>query len=81
MKQNLGLIGFGNIGSKFYTEIINKNIIYILKKKSIPKKENKNIFTDKKKFFSKKIELFIVASPIKTHFYFLKKIINKKKLY
>ena len=82
MKQNLGLIGFGNIGSKFYTEIINKNIInriYILKKKSIPKKENKNIFTDKKKFFSKKIELFIVASPIKTHFYYLKKKINKKK--
>ena len=76
MKQNLGLIGFGNIGSKFYTEIINKNIInriYILKKKSIPKKENKNIFKDKKKFFSKKIELFIVASPIKTHFYYLKK--------
>tara|TARA_Y100000591_G_C21718206_1_gene637280 strand:+ start:45 stop:1004 length:960 start_codon:yes stop_codon:yes gene_type:complete len=82
MKKNLGLIGFGNIGSKLYYEIINKNIInriYILKKRSIPKKENKNIFTDKKKFFLKKIKLFVVASPTKTHFHYLKKIINKKK--
>ena len=84
MKQNLGLIGFGNMGSKLYYEIINKKIInkiFILKKNSITKQENKNIFTDKKKFFSKNIKFYIVASPTKTHFYYLKKIINKKKLY
>ena len=62
MKQNLGLIGFGNIGSKFYTEIINKNIInriYILKKNLFQKKRTKIFSQIKKNFFQKKLNCLL----------------------
>ncbi len=80
MKINIGLIGYGNIGKKIYNHLLEykeiKNI-YVLKKKKI--KINPSIYTNEKEFFNKKFKYCFVATPINTHFKFLKKLINKNK--
>lgn len=75
---NVGLIGFGRMG-KIYLKEINKNkyykIINILKDRNITK--NYRIINN---FFeSKKINLIIIASPIDTHFKYLKLAYKFKK--
>ncbi len=78
---NVGLIGYGRYGKKYYKNLKqNKNfkIIKILRKsKKIPN----NLFTnDKKSFFNIKIiNLYIIASPANTHYEYLKYAINKQK--
>ena len=67
---NVGLVGYGKMG-KIYIKEINNNknfkIIKILNHRNI---QNKSHLI--KKFFNlKKIDLFIISSPIKTHFEYL----------
>ena len=75
---NVGLIGYGKMG-KIYINEINKNnnfkIIEILRHKNFKKETNiiKNFFN------SKKINLFIITSPIRTHFKYLKYAYKAKK--
>ena len=68
---NVGLIGYGKMGKIYAKEIKKKKefkIVDILEHKNILK--NPNVI---KKFFkSKKINLFIISSPISTHFKYLK---------
>ena len=77
---NVGLIGYGRYGKK-YLENIKKNknfkIIKILKDKN---KKSKLFTNNKKEFFKiKKINLYIIASPINTHFEYLNIIMKKNK--
>ena len=77
-KFNVGLIGYGKMG-KIYIKEINKNknfkIIEILRHKNFKKETN----IIKKFFNSKKINLFIISSPIRTHFKYLKYAYKAKK--
>ena len=77
---NVGLIGYGNYGKKYFNYIIidtKFKIIKILKKRNIKSK----LFTNnKEKFFAiKKVDLYIIASPAKTHFEYLDVIMKKNK--
>ena len=67
---NVGLVGYGKMGKIYAKEIKKKKefkIVDILEHKKIVK--NQNLI---KKFFkSKKINLFIISSPINTHFKYL----------
>ena len=74
----VGLIGYGKMG-KIYEKEIKKikgfKIVEILKHKNL--KENPDII---KKFFnSKKINLFIISSPLNTHFKYLNLAYESKK--
>ncbi len=75
---NVGLIGYGRMG-KVYEKEINNNkryrLLEILRHKDILKNPNKI-----KNFFKlKKIDLLIIASPIDTHFKYLKETYRLKK--
>ena len=83
---NIGLIGFGRIGKKYYKTILdnkNYNLIKILKKKKFKKtKQFKKFFTNKYKFFSykkKETDAYIVASPINTHYKYIIEVLSQKK--
>ena len=75
---NVGLIGYGKMGKIYAKEIKKKKefkIVDILEHKNILK--NPNVI---KKFFkSKKINLFIISSPISTHFKYLQHAYKEKK--
>ena len=75
---NVGLIGYGKMGKIYAKEIKKKKefqIVDILEHKNILK--NPNVI---KKFFkSKKINLFIISSPINTHFKYLQHAYKEKK--
>ena len=78
---NVGLIGYGRYGKKYYKNLIsNKNfkIIKVLRKS---KRKINDIFTNSpKKFFKiNNIDLYIIASPTETHYEYLKNVLNKKK--
>ena len=77
---NVGLIGYGKYGKKYFNNIINDKkfkIIKVLKKRNLKSK----LFTNnKKKFFAiKKIDLYIIATPTITHFEYLDIIMRKNK--
>ena len=77
---NVGLIGYGRYGKKYF-ENIKKNkkfkIVKILKNKN---KKSKLFTNNKKEFFKiKKINLYIIASPINTHFEYLDIVMKKNK--
>ena len=68
---NVGLVGYGKIGKVFANEIKKKNNFYL--KKILTKKIlNKDLISIKNFFNDKDIDVFIIASPIKTHFKYLK---------
>jgi len=75
---NVGIIGYGKMGKIYSKEIYkqkNFRITDILENKDVLK--NPEII---KKFFkSKKISLIIIASPISTHFEYLKHALKAKK--
>ncbi|MDB3964220.1 Gfo/Idh/MocA family oxidoreductase [Candidatus Pelagibacter sp.] len=78
---NVGLIGYGRYGKKYYKNLIsNKNfkIIKVLRKS---KKKINHIFTNSSKKFFKisNIDLYIIASPTETHYEYLKNVLDKKK--
>ena len=67
---NVGLVGYGKMGKIYAKEIKKKKefkIVDILEHKKILKNPN----VTKKFFKSKKINLFIISSPINTHFKYL----------
>ena len=78
---NVGLIGFGRYGKKYYSHINQNNkfrIIKILRKN----KKNSKVFTNNvEKFFQiKNIDLYIIASPTYSHFRYLNLAIKKIKI-
>ena len=82
---NIGLIGFGRIGRRYF-KILNEsksfNLIKILRKKKY-KKKNLSIkfYNNKKTFFNKNknhINAYIIASPVNTHYEYIKTILQKK---
>jgi hypothetical protein len=75
---NVGLIGYGKMGKIYAKEIKKKKefkIVDILEHKNILK----NPKVIKKFFKSKKINLFIISSPISTHFKYLQHAYKEKK--
>jgi len=76
----VGIIGYGLMGKRYFeniNKINNFKIVRILRRK-----KNKDIvFTNNNKLFFEdpKIDLYIVASNLNTHFYFTKNIILKNK--
>ena len=75
---NVGLVGNGKMGKIYVKEIkknINFKIIDILDHKNLKKKPE----LIKKFFNSKIIDLFIISSPIKTHFKYLEYAYASKK--
>lgn len=83
---NIALIGFGKIGRRYF-KVLNENksfnLIKILRKKRYKKKKLFTKFYDKKKaFFNKSknyIDAYIIASPVNTHYEYIKTILQKKK--
>ncbi len=84
--MNVGLIGFGYWGKNILRNLlINKNInnIYVhdvnLNSK-FNKKTNPKYIKNKKKFFSiKEIDLYIIATPTKTHYQIISKCLKLNK--
>ena len=78
---NVGLIGYGRYGKKYYDNLLkNKNfrLIKILRKS---KKKTNDLFTNNKKVFFKinNIDLYIIASPTSSHYEYLKTALIKNK--
>ena len=80
---NIALIGFGRIGRRYF-KILNENkyfnLIKILRKKKYKKKNLSIKFYNKKKaFFNKSknyINAYIIASPVNTHYEYIKTILQ-----
>ena len=82
--KNISLIGYGNIGKKFFNKSLkekNLSINKILKKKTTNLKLlNVKFFTNFKTFVkSKKIDGYIIASPLESHYEYARKIIKQNK--
>ena len=83
--MNIGLIGLGYWGKNLLRNlIIHKDIqnihIYDTRIEKVKKSPNIFYYTDKKKFFSNNnINLFIISSPTKTHFDFIKECLKLNK--
>ena len=77
----IGLIGLGTMGARYKKTIIKCNYFDISKILKKSKKTNDvDVFIDKKKFFKKNpADAYIVASPIETHFDYIKDILKIKK--
>ncbi len=79
---NIALIGLGKMGKNFLQEtkkFKNVRILKILKKKKINKENfynNSNLFFKEHKL---KIDGYIIASPVETHYLYLKKILKINK--
>ena len=82
---NISLIGLGRIGRKYF-RILKKNdnfnLIKILRKKNyIQKNSSVQFYTNKNRFFlksKKNNNAYIIASPIDTHYEYIKTILTKK---
>ena len=68
---NVGLIGYGKMGKIFAKEIKKKNN-FNLKKVLTRRTLNNNLLSIKKFFNDKNIDVFIITSPIWTHFKYLR---------
>ena len=68
---NVGLVGYGKMGKVFADEIKKKNNFH-LKKILTRKILNRDLLSIKNFFNDKDIDVFIIASPINTHFKYLK---------
>ena len=80
--KKITLIGFGNIWKKYFKaakKIKNISIKNILKKKLNLNLKNIEFFTKLNKNIKDNSDAYIIASPINTHFYYLRKIIKLKK--
>ena len=83
---NIALIGLGRIGRKYF-KILKKNehfnLIKVLRKKNYTRKNTfVKFYNNRNKFFSKNkknIHAYIIASPLNTHYEYIKKILTKKK--
>ena len=82
--KKVALLGFGNIGKKFFNKSLNlKNIlINRILKKNISKFKLSNVkFFTNFKILSKSADIdgYIIATPVESHYAYAKKIINLKK--
>lgn len=75
---NVGLIGYGKMG-KIYIKEINNNNNFRIEKVLNYKNLKKKPYLIQKFFNSKKIDLFIISSPINTHFKYLYNAFKAKK--
>ena len=83
---NIALIGLGRIGRKYF-QILKKNenfnLTKVLRKKKHKKKNSFiKFYNNGSDFFSKNnkdIHAYIIASPISTHYEYIKKILSQKK--
>ena len=77
----VGIIGYGIMGKRYHKNLSSEKkfkIIKILRKK----KNNNKLFTNSQKdFFKHKIDLYIVATNVETHYQYIKKACLKKKKY
>jgi predicted dehydrogenase len=75
----VGIIGYGIMGKRYHKNLSSEKkfkIIKILRKK----KNNNKLFTNSQKdFFKHKIDLYIVATNVETHYQYIKKACLKKK--
>ena len=78
---NVGLIGYGKYGKKYYKNLISNRNFKIIKVLRKSKRKINHIFTNSpKKFFKlSNIDLYIIASPTETHYEYLKNVLDKKK--
>lgn len=81
-RLNTVLIGYGQIGKKFFKEIEknhNFNLIYIVRQNLKKKIKNKKIISIKNfKKLKKKIDFAVVATPLETHYFYANLLIKKK---
>jgi predicted dehydrogenase len=82
-KKIIMLVGFGTIGKRYFNIIKKKNFEIIVIRKSNKKLiyKKKNIcfkYRDISKITLKNISLVIIASPLETHWKYLKFFLNKK---
>ena len=83
---NIALIGLGRMGGKYF-KVLKKNehfnLIKVLRKKNYTRKNTfVKFYNNRNKFFSKNkknIHAYIIASPLNTHYEYIKKILTKKK--
>ena len=83
---NIALIGLGRMGRKYF-KVLKKNehfnLIKVLRKKNYTRKNTfVKFYNNRNKFFSKNkknIHAYIIASPLNTHYEYIKKILTKKK--
>ena len=83
MVINVGLIGFGRYGKKYYANLLKDKYFRIVKILRKSKKKSNDLFTNNKKIFFKikNIDLYIIASPTNSHYDYLKTALIKKKTY
>jgi len=81
MVINVGLIGYGRYGKKYYANLLEDKHFRIIKILRKSKKKSNNLFTNNKKIFFKidNIDLYIIASPTISHYEYLKTALIKKK--
>ena len=83
--MNIGLIGNGYWGKNLLRNLlihqqIKKIFVLDFDLKSIKKSPNVQYFNDKKKFFSnKEIDIYIVATPTKSHFDYINECLKLDK--
>ena len=79
---NVGLIGYGRMGRKYFN-FLHKNrdfkLVKILRKKKVKKGQSLFLNSSHDFFNQNYIDLYIVASPVKTHFKYFKKVLAEKK--
>ena len=81
MVINVGLIGYGRYGKKYYANLLKDKYFRIVKILRKSKKKSNDLFTNNKKIFFKikNIDLYIIASPTNSHYDYLKTALIKKK--
>ncbi len=78
---NVGLIGYGRYGKKYYDNLLKDKYFKIIKILRKSKKGTNNLFTNNKNKFFKinNIDLYIIASPTTSHYEYMKIALIKKK--
>ena len=81
--NDVALLGYGKIGKRFYQRSIFSKKIHIdkiLKKRLIADNKKVKFYNNINKIIkNKKIQGYIIATPVQTHFTFAKKIIKTNK--
>lgn len=75
----VGIIGYGTMGKRYH-KVLSNNSKFEIKKILRKKKTRGKLFTTSQKdFFNNKIDLFIIATKVKSHYHYIKKVCLKKK--
>ena len=78
---NVGLIGYGRYGKKYYDNLLKDKSFKVIKILRKSKRKINDLFTNNKKVFFKinNIDLYIIAAPTTFHYEYLKNALIKKK--